>query len=106
MEILGVGLWIIGAVITSSWAYGIRTYARSQQEVSQQTVNQTMLFALSLLVVPICGLSPFHLLWMFPAGFVLGALSLVFPFSVLSVPGRIFGAICGVGLRRKGSGLI
>ena len=103
MEILGIGVWIIGALITISWAYGIRTYVQSGQGVSQQTVNQTMLFAVSLLVVAIFSFSSFHLLWMFPAGFILGALSLAFPFSVLSIPGRIFGTICCIGLTRKGS---
>lgn len=103
MQIVGVLLWIIGAVLAITWAYGVRSYVRSGKGVSQQTVNQTMLFALSLLVVALFGLSPFHLLWMFPAGFILGALSLAFPFSVLSIPGRIFGAICCIGLTRKGS---
>jgi hypothetical protein len=103
MKIVGVALWVVGVVITVCWAYGIRTYMRNGQGVSQQTVNQTMLFALSLLTVPIFSLSPFHLLWMFPVGFILGGLSLAFPFSVLSVPGRFFGVICSVGSARKGS---
>lgn len=103
MQVVGALLWIIGAVLTISWAYGVRRYVRSGQGISQQTVNQTMLFALSLLVVPVFGLSPFHLLWMFPVAFILGALSLAFPFSTLSVPGRMFGAICCVGLKRAQS---
>lgn len=103
MEILGIVLWIIGLLITLSWAFGIRTYARSRNGVSQQTVNQAMLFAVSLLVVPIFSFSPIHLLWMFPAGFILGVLSVAVPFSVLSIPGRIFGAFCCVGLAGKNS---
>jgi len=57
-----------------------------------------MMFALSLFIVPIFGFSPFHLLWMFPVSFVLGMLSFVFPFSLLSVLGRTFGTICCIGL--------
>jgi hypothetical protein len=103
MQLVGILLWIVGALITMFWAYGIRSYVRTGQGVSQQTVNQTMMFGLSLVVVPIFGLSPFHLLWMFPVSFILGTLSFVSPFSLLSVPGRIFGAICCIGLTRSQS---
>ena len=101
MQLAGVLLWIVGALITMFWAYGIRSYVRSGQGVSQQTVNQTMMFVLSLIIVPILGFSPFHLLWMFPVSFVLGMLSLVFPFSLLSVPGRTFGTICCIGVTQR-----
>jgi hypothetical protein len=66
-----------------------------------------MMFALSLIIVPIFGFSPFHLLWMFPISFILGMLSFAFPFSLLSVPGRTFGTICCIGLtERQSSGSI
>jgi len=103
MQLVGILLWIVGSLITMFWAYGIRSYVRTGHGVSQQTVNQTMMFALSLIIVPIFGLSPFHLLWMFPVGFILGTISLVFPFSLLSVPGRTFGAICCIGLTQRPS---
>jgi hypothetical protein len=60
-----------------------------------------MMFTLSLIIVLIFGFSPFHLLWMFPVGFVLGTLSLAFPLSLLSVPGRTFGAFCCIGLTQR-----
>jgi hypothetical protein len=50
--------------------------------------------------VLIFGFSPFHLLWMVPVGFVLGTLSLAFPLSLLSIPGRTFGAFC-IGLTQR-----
>ena len=43
-----------------------------------------------------------HLLWLFPAGFVLGALSIAFPFSLLSIPGTAFGRVCCIGLTQQG----
>ena len=106
MQLVGVLLWFVGALITMFWAYGIRSYVRSGQGVSQQTVNQTMMFTLSLIIVLIFGFSPFHLLWMFPVGFVLGTLSLAFPLSLLSVPGRTFGAFCCIGLTRRDRQLV
>jgi hypothetical protein len=42
--------------------------------------------------------SPFHLLWLFPASFVAGFFSIAFPFSLLSIPGRFFGRLCCIGL--------
>ena len=59
MQLVGVSLWFVGALITMFWAYGIRSYVRSGQGVSQQTVNQTMMFTLSLIIVLIFGFSPF-----------------------------------------------
>jgi hypothetical protein len=98
MQVVGVILWLLAAVFTLSWMYGIRSYVRSGQGVSQQTVNQTMGFALSLVLIPVLHISPFHLLWMFIVAFATGTLSIVFPFSLLSVPGRFFGVICCFGL--------
>ena len=65
------------------------------------TVNITMLFVVSLVVVPLLSLSPFHLLWMFIVSFVLGTLSLAFPFSLLSLPGRWFFILACIGLDRE-----
>ena len=80
MEVLGWILWIIGLIIGLSWAYGVRTYVRTGQGVQQQTVNQTALILLAVVAVPLLGLSPLNLLWMLPAAFVVGMLSLAFPF--------------------------
>jgi hypothetical protein len=95
---LGITLWILAALFTLIWAYGVRSYVQRGQGPSQQTVNQTMLFSVSLVLIPMLRISPFHLLWLFFASFVIGALSLTFPFSLLSIPGRLFGSICCFGL--------
>ena len=98
MEILGWILWTIGLLVGLSWSYGIRTYVRRGQGVTQQTVNQTALILLAVIVVPLLGLSPFHLIWMLPAAFITGMLSLSFPFSLVSLIGRPFGNLCCLGL--------
>ena len=46
MQLVGVLIWFVGALIKMFWAYGIRSYVRSVQGLSQQTVNQTMMFTL------------------------------------------------------------
>ncbi len=60
-----------------------------------------MLFAASILAVASLRLPSLHVLWMFPASWLLGTLSLAFPISLLSVPGRLYGMLCCVGLDQE-----
>lgn len=101
MEIAGYIVYGIGIVLAVTWMIGIRTYTKSGQGVTMSTVNTTMLFIVSLVVVPILKLSPLHLLWMYPASFILGMLSLAFPFSLLSIPGNIVSFIACAGLNQE-----
>lgn len=98
MEVLSWILWVGGLWWGLSWAYGVRYYVRTGREVSQLTVNQTMLIVASVVAVPLLDFSPFHLLWLLPLAFIVGRLSLVFPFSLVSLFGRPFGHICCLGL--------
>ena len=100
MQVLGWVLWTIGLVVGLSWSYGVRTYVRTGRGVQQATVNQTALMLVAVVAVPLFGLSPFHLLWMLPAAFIVGMLSLAFPFSVVSLIGKPFGHVCCLGLDR------
>lgn len=100
VEVLGWILWTIGLVGGLSWSYGVRTYVRTGRGVTQLTVNQAMLMLAAVVSVPLLGFSPFHLLWMLPAAFIVGMLSLMFPFSLVSLLGRPFGQICCLGLDR------
>lgn len=98
MEVAGYIVYGIGAVLVIIWLAGIRSYRHQGRIASMGTVNTTMLFILSLIVVASLKLSPFHLLWMYPTSFVLGLLSSAFPFSLLSIPGQLvrYGACIGL----------
>jgi len=98
MIYLGWLIWLVGLIVAVGWVYGIRNYMRRGMGVTQQTVNTTMLFFVSFIVTLSLRISPYHLLWLFPLSWLLGTLSLVFPFSLLSIPGRLFGDMCCVGL--------
>jgi hypothetical protein len=98
MRIPEVMVWVVGVIIALSRVCGVRAYVRRGIGVTKQSVNQGMLFVVSLASVALLPISSFHLLWMFPVSFVLGALSLLFPFSLLSIPGRVFGRLCTTGL--------
>jgi len=91
-------IWLWGLVVAAVWVYGIRDSMRRGLGITQQTVNNTMLFFVSLIVTLSPQITPYHLLWLFPLSWLLGTLSLVFPFSLLSIPGRLFGDMCCVGL--------
>lgn len=98
MEIFGYVVYAIGSFMAVTWFIGIRSYTARGVGVVKQTVNTAMLFIVSLVVVPALSLSPLHLLWMFPASFIFGALSLVFPLSLLSIPGQVIFHVACIGL--------
>jgi hypothetical protein len=100
VKIVGVILWIVVAWLVVSFAWGVRKNTWSGFGVTMQTVNQATLFAVQAAVVAILGLNPLHFLWMIPPAFILGAMSLVFPFSLLSILGRVYAGLCCTGLDR------
>lgn len=98
MDVVGWILWAGGLFLGLSWAYGVRTSVRTGQGVQQATVNQTMLMLSAVVAVPLIGFSPFHLVWLLPVAFIVGMLSLSFPFSLVTYVGKPFGRICCLGL--------
>lgn len=98
MEIAGYIIYGVGVLLATVWLVGIRLHTNSGQGVTMSTVNITMLFIVSLVLVPIIKLEPLHLLWMYPSSFLIGTLSLMFPFSLLSIPGNLLAKIACVGL--------
>ena len=98
---VGYAIYVLCVLVTIGWIVGIRTYTLRGSPPTRQTVNATMLFVVSLALVPLLSLSPFHLLWMFPVSFVFGILSLAFPFSLVSLPGQWFFFLTCIGLDRE-----
>ena len=102
MEILEIIIFIIGVLLTLSWIYGIRTNIKRGDGVTKGTVNITMLFIISLILVPILKISSLHLLWMFPVSMLIGFLSqALFPLSLLSIPSHIITVISCLGLDKS-----
>ncbi len=97
----GYAVYVVGVFIAGSWLLGIRTYASRGALPMKQTVNSTMLFVMALVLVPNIPISPLHLFWMFPIGWLAGTLSSSFPFSVLNIPGQLFFQLACVGLDRE-----
>lgn len=99
MRLVAYLVYVVGVVLAVSWFIGIRLYVKHGQGVTKQTVNITMLFFVSLVLVPALSLSPFHLLWMFPASWILGVCSPVFPLSLISGPGYVLFRLACLGMR-------
>ena len=93
-------VWIVGTVVAISWLIGVRVYIRSGDGISRGTVVTAMLFALAVTLVPVVGCSPFHLLWLFAVAWLMGPLSLAFPFSLLAYPAALICWICSLGTGR------
>lgn len=93
--------WVVYAValfITVSSLAHIRYKTSTGEGVPITTINGTLLFVISLIVIPAWGFSPFHVLWVFPASYILGSMSLMLPFSILSILGRPLGFLVCLGL--------
>jgi hypothetical protein len=101
MKYISYATYGLCVLVSVTWIFGIRTYTLRGDPPTRMTVNTTMLFVVSLVLVPLLSLSPFHLLWMFPASLVLGVLSLAFPFSLLWLFGQWFFLLACVGLDRE-----
>jgi hypothetical protein len=102
MKIIEIILFIIALIFSFSWAYGIRTFMRTIKSVTNGTIVTTLFFFISLICVVIFGLSSLHLIWMFIVSWILGQLSMIYPFSLLVIPARYFAAICCIGLSKNG----
>ena len=98
ITVLGWIVWGLGAAIAATWSWGIRRHVKTGAGVTRQTITTTMLFALAVLSVPVFDVSPFHLLWVFPVGWLVGTLSLAFPLSLLRIPANLYGRLCCLGL--------
>lgn len=99
MKVLGYFVYVIAFLLFFSFVWGARRSIRTGGSVQIQTLVTTMLFFVSLVLVPIIGLSPFHLLWMFPASMIIGMFTIAGPpFSFLIPFGNMMGKIACVGL--------
>lgn len=98
MEIVELILWIVVIWLALSFSWGVRQNTWSGFGVTIQSTNMAMLFVAQAIAVVAFGLSPLHFLWMIPAAFILGSMSIAFPFSLITPLGRLYGNLCCTGL--------
>ena len=82
--------------------FNIRQKAKDEQATEHTFELHALLLVISVIVIPLLSLSPFHLLWMIPASFVLGLASVMFPLKLLWLPASLYGSLWYVGTKNPG----
>jgi tetratricopeptide (TPR) repeat protein len=80
IEYIILGLCIL---ITLGWCLQIREKAKKEQATEKSMELSGFLMTVSIILIPLLRLSPFHLIWMIPASFILGLLSVTTPLKIL-----------------------
>ena len=102
MQIIGIILWVVGVLYALGWGFIIRRKAKNEQATEHMFELHALLLTVSVIIIPVLSLSPFHLLWMIPASFVLGLASVIFPLNLLWLPASLYGSLWYVGTRNPG----
>jgi len=100
MNIVANIIYISGVLFAILWGVLMRHKAKTEQATEKIFEVFGLLMAISLILVPILSLSPFHLLWMFPASFLLGFFSLLPPLNLLLWPlASLYGSLWYIRLK-------
>jgi hypothetical protein len=83
---LAWAVWLVAAVLAGAWNFGVRHMARSGSGITLSTVTTTIWWTASVVAVAAYRFSPFHLLWLFPVGFLVGFLCMMSPFAYVLQP--------------------
>jgi len=79
----------------------IRHKVKTEQATEKFEEVFGLLMVVSLILIRVLSLSPFHLLWMFPVSFLFGPLSVVFPFRLLWPLASFYGSLWCIGVRPR-----
>ncbi len=101
MHIIAGIIYAFGVLLTISWGILMRSKAKTEGVTEKIFETFGLLMVVSLILIPILSLSPFHLLWMFPASFLLGLISIVPPFRLLWPLASLYGFLWYIGLKPK-----
>lgn len=102
MNIIGYIILGFAVLFTLGWCLKIRDKAKNEQEREKAMELQGFLMTVSIILVPILNISPFHLLWMFPASFIIGLLSASTPLRILWIFSSIYFSFWYIGITNLG----
>jgi len=102
MQIIGIILWVLGVIWAIAQGFNIRQKAKNDQATEHTFEVHALLAAVSIIIIPVLPLSPFHLIWMLPASFVLGLASVIFPFNLLWLPASLYASLWYVRTKNPG----
>ncbi|MDP2208038.1 MAG: tetratricopeptide repeat protein [Bacteroidota bacterium] len=102
MDIIGYIILGLSILITLGWCLQIRGKAKNEQATEKSMELQGFLMTVSVILIPLLHLSPFHLLWMLPASFILGLLSITTPLRILWIFSSIYFSLWYIGISNLG----
>jgi len=101
MNAIEIIILILATIISLVWFYGMRDSISKGKGVTNANANITFLCFLSIILIVILSISPYHLLWVFPLIFIVGMTLMVvpiFPFSLFNYGGKIMIRLAFLGL--------
>lgn len=101
MNIIEAILWVIMIWIAVSLVWHIRKMVKRGTGVMIQTANIALLLVIELAVTHLLKINSLHFLWMLPVTFIIGQMTILFPFSLISPLGKFFISVCCLGLDRQ-----
>lgn len=102
MNTIGYIILGLGILITIGWCLQIRNKVKNEQAREKSMELQGFLLTVSIVLIPLIHLSPFHLLWMLPASFILGILSSNTPLKILWIFSSIYFSLWYIGISNLG----
>jgi tetratricopeptide (TPR) repeat protein len=102
MNIFGYIIYGFALFITLGWCEKIRIKVKTEQAREKSMELQGFLMTVSLIIIPIFHLSPFHLLWMIPVSFIVGLLSISTPLRILWPFSSLYFSLWYIGVSNLG----
>lgn len=102
MEIIGYIIIGLSILITLGWCFNVRHKAKYEQATEKSMELQGFLMTISIILIFVIPLSPFHLLWMLPASFIVGLLSIATPLNLLWIFSSIYFFFWYIGISNPG----
>jgi len=102
MNIIGYIVLGLSILITLGWCLRIREKAKNEQATEMAMELQGFLMTVSIVLIFLLHISPFHLLWMLPASFILGLLSATTPLRILWIFSSIYFFFWYIGISNLG----
>lgn len=102
MNILNYIILALSILITLGWTLKIREKVKNEQATEKAMELQAFLMTVSIVLIFVLHISPFHLLWMLPTSFFLGLLSITTPLKFLWVFSSIYFSLWYLGISNLG----
>ena len=100
--VLGYIIFGLSVLFTLGWCLKIRYNAKTEQSREKSYELSGFLLTISLILVPVLHVSPFHLLWMAPVSFLLGMLSIGTPIGFLTIFSSFYFSFWYIGISNVG----